>query len=62
MDAGILSSVITVLFFLLFIGIVWWAYHKDNRSKFESAANLPFEEEDDSQGAGSANSHVRRNQ
>ncbi|TCJ16293.1 cbb3-type cytochrome c oxidase subunit 3 [Parasulfuritortus cantonensis] len=47
MDSGIIGSVVTVVFFLLFVGIVWWAYHKDNRQKFEDAANLPFEEGDD---------------
>ena len=47
MDAGILSSIITVLFFLLFIAIVWWVYHKENRHKHEEAANLPFEEGDE---------------
>jgi len=47
MDAGTLGSLITVLFFLLFIGIVWWAYHKDNRKKYEDAARLPFEEGDE---------------
>jgi cytochrome c oxidase cbb3-type subunit 4 len=50
MDAGLIGSVVTVLFFLLFIGIVWWAYHKENRGKFEEAAKLPFEEEDDGAG------------
>jgi cytochrome c oxidase cbb3-type subunit 4 len=50
MDAGILGSIVTVLFFVIFIGIVWWAYHKDNRKKYENAANLPFEEEDDGLG------------
>ncbi|HRH82107.1 MAG TPA: CcoQ/FixQ family Cbb3-type cytochrome c oxidase assembly chaperone [Thiobacillaceae bacterium] len=50
MDAGTLSSIVTVLFFVLFIGIVWWAFHKDNRNKFKNAANLPFEEEDDGHG------------
>lgn len=46
MDAGLIGSVVTVLFFLLFIGIVWWAFHKENRKKFDEAANLPFEEDD----------------
>lgn len=50
MDAGLIGSVVTVVFFLLFIGIVWWAYHRDNRGKFDEAANLPFEEEDDELG------------
>lgn len=47
MDSGLIGASVTVLFFLLFIAIVWWAYHKDNREKYEDAANLPFEEGDD---------------
>jgi len=47
MDAGTLSSVVTVLFFVLFIGIVWWAFHKSNKQKYEDAAQLPFQEDHD---------------
>jgi cytochrome c oxidase cbb3-type subunit 4 len=47
MDAGFLGSIVTVLFFLIFIGIVWWVYHKENKHKHEEAANLPFEEGDE---------------
>ena len=50
MDAGLYASIVTVLFFVLFIGIVWWAYHRDNKKKYDEAANLPFEEEDDGAG------------
>jgi cytochrome c oxidase cbb3-type subunit 4 len=45
MDAGFIGSVMTVLFFLIFVAIVWWAYHKGNKQKFEDAANLPFRED-----------------
>ena len=45
MDAGLIGSIVTVIFFLLFVGIVWWAYHKDNRAKYDAAARLPFEED-----------------
>lgn len=50
MNAGLVGTIVTVLFFLLFIGIVWWIYHKENKHKHEEAANLPFEEEDDGLG------------
>jgi cytochrome c oxidase cbb3-type subunit IV len=59
MDAGLLGSIVTVVFFVLFIGIVWWAYHKDNRSKFDQAANLPFEEDSDAVQSG-APDHTAR--
>ncbi|HNA82169.1 MAG TPA: cbb3-type cytochrome c oxidase subunit 3 [Thiobacillaceae bacterium] len=44
MDAGFFGSVMTVLSFVIFVAIVWWAYHKGNKQKFEDAANLPFRE------------------
>lgn len=47
MYAGIIGSAVTVLFFVIFVAIVWWAYHKDNRQKYEDAAKLPFVGEDD---------------
>ena len=45
MDAGTLGSVMTVVSFLLFVVILWWAFHRGNKSKFEDAANLPFRED-----------------
>jgi cytochrome c oxidase cbb3-type subunit 4 len=45
MDAGTLGSVVTVLFFVLFIAILWWAFRRKNKQKFEDAANLPFQED-----------------
>lgn len=61
MDAGLIGSVITVLFFLVFIGIVWWAYHRDNRKRFDDAAQLPFQEDDDA-GRRSSEDYPRRTQ
>lgn len=45
MDAGVLGSVVTVVFFILFVLILWWAFHGGNRKKFEDAGNLPFQED-----------------
>lgn len=45
MDAGLYGSIVTVLFLLLFIAIVWWAFHRDNKKKFDDAARLPFQED-----------------
>ncbi len=50
MDAGIIGSAVTVLFFLLFIGIAWWAFHRENKQKYEDAAQLPFQEDADEAG------------
>lgn len=46
MDA---RNLITVLSFLSFIGIVWWAYSARRRGEFEEAAKLPFADEEDIQ-------------
>jgi cytochrome c oxidase cbb3-type subunit 4 len=47
MDLNDLRSVITVLLFLVFIGIVAWAWSRRNRAAFDEAARLPFQEEAD---------------
>jgi cytochrome c oxidase cbb3-type subunit IV len=44
-------SVMTVLSFVTFIGIVWWAYSARRGADFEAAANLPFADEMDIQAA-----------
>ena len=55
MDAGLFGAIATVLFFVLFIGIIWWAFHRENKQKFEDAAQLPFQEDaDGGHGAGKA--------
>ena len=38
-------SLVTVLLFLLFLGIVAWAYSSRNRSAFDEAAALPFRDD-----------------
>jgi cytochrome c oxidase cbb3-type subunit 4 len=37
-----LSSIFTVVSFVLFIGIVWWAWSGRRRVAFAEAANAPF--------------------
>jgi len=44
MDINDLRSLLTVLAFAAFIGIVWWAYAPSRRARFERDALLPFEE------------------
>ena len=36
------SSVMTVVSFLTFLGIIAWSYSGKRRNDFEDAANLPF--------------------
>jgi len=47
MDSGTVSGIVTVIFIVVFIGIVWWAYSKGNKQRFDDAGKLPFNEEDD---------------
>ena len=52
MDINTLRSVITVVAFVAFIGIVLWAYSGRSKAAFDQAARLPFDEEDDGIGYG----------
>jgi cytochrome c oxidase cbb3-type subunit 4 len=45
-----LSSVMTVVSFITFIGIVMWAYSRKRRPSFDEAANAPFALPDDAVG------------
>ena len=45
MDINDLRSLFTVLSFLAFVGIVWWAYSSRQQS-YEAAARIPLEEDD----------------
>lgn len=43
MDLNDLRSMVTVLSLLVFLAIVFWAYSRGNRARFDEAARLPFE-------------------
>lgn len=45
MDLNFLRSIVTVIAFVLFIGILIWAYLPSRKSQFDEAANLPFRSE-----------------
>ncbi len=45
MDSVIIGIIVTVIFFITFIGIFFWAWSDRRKKDFESAANLPFEED-----------------
>ncbi len=45
MDVNLMRSVITAVLFVLFIGIVWWAWGKGRRADFEAAARLPLDDD-----------------
>ncbi|PHR66946.1 cbb3-type cytochrome c oxidase subunit 3 [Pseudidiomarina marina] len=48
MDYITWRSFYTVLVFVLFIGVVWWAYSKGQKKNFDEAANSIFDEDEKS--------------
>ena len=46
MDLNDIRSWMTVFQMAVFIGIVWWAYSKGNKKRFEEDAKIPFDEDD----------------
>jgi cytochrome c oxidase cbb3-type subunit IV len=45
MNINDLRSLVTVLSFVLFLGILAWAISKRNKARFEAAARLPLLED-----------------
>ena len=39
-------AVMTVVMFVVFLGIVFWAYSKKRKRAFDEAARLPFDKDD----------------
>ena len=46
MNFGLIHSVWTVLMFVLFIGIIVWAWSAKRKRRFDEAARLPLEDDD----------------
>ncbi|HUL94942.1 MAG TPA: CcoQ/FixQ family Cbb3-type cytochrome c oxidase assembly chaperone [Usitatibacter sp.] len=44
LDMNTVRIVVTVVSFVTFLGIVWYALSGRNKEHFEQAARLPFEE------------------
>ncbi|WP_026374927.1 cbb3-type cytochrome oxidase subunit 3 [Aestuariibacter salexigens] len=49
MDQGIIGSIFTVAVFVFFLGIVWWAFSKNNKEKFDEASKVLFDEQEKAQ-------------
>ncbi len=47
MDQGIIGSIFTVIVFIAFVGVVYWTFSSRNKTKFEEAANLVFDDDKD---------------
>ncbi len=46
MDLNVLRIAVTVVSFVVFIGIVVWAWSRRNKAAFDEAAHLPFVDEE----------------
>jgi cytochrome c oxidase cbb3-type subunit 4 len=46
MDMVVIRSVMTLVAFLTFIGIIAWAWSGQRKADFDEAARLPFDNED----------------
>ncbi|HHX35008.1 MAG TPA: cbb3-type cytochrome c oxidase subunit 3 [Gammaproteobacteria bacterium] len=46
MDIGTLRGLGTILIFVAFTGLVFWAYNSKRKSSFDEAAQLPFADEE----------------
>lgn len=45
MDINTLRGLSTILIMIAFAGVCWWAFGRKRKSRFEEAANLPFDDE-----------------
>lgn len=45
MDINDMRSAVTVLSLLSFVGIVFWAWSKRNKERFDEAAQLPLQDD-----------------
>ncbi|WP_026052683.1 CcoQ/FixQ family Cbb3-type cytochrome c oxidase assembly chaperone [Gayadomonas joobiniege] len=46
MDYGTYRGIYTIIMLLVFAGIIWWAYSKHSKKRFDKAANSIFEEDE----------------
>ncbi len=45
MDVNMLRALLTAACFLVFLGIVFWAYSGSRRERFEDAARVPMQDD-----------------
>ncbi|EGU47990.1 cytochrome c oxidase, subunit CcoQ [Vibrio ichthyoenteri ATCC 700023] len=46
MEIGTIHSIWTIVLFVSFLGVVWWAFGKNRKARFEEDANLVFADEE----------------
>jgi len=47
---SLFHSIWTAALFVIFIGIVIWAWSRRQKGRFDDAANIPFKDEDEHRG------------
>ena len=47
MDYSVIQSIWTLVVLVLFVGIVVWAWSGKRKQRFDEAANIPFDEDDE---------------
>jgi cytochrome c oxidase cbb3-type subunit 4 len=55
----LLHSIMTLITFITFVGIVAWAWSRNRKSEFDDAANAPFALPDDAGGPDSTATAAR---
>lgn len=58
MNFTLLSSIFTVFSLLVFLGILYWAYSKENRASFDAMALMPFADDEDGLNTPEINMHA----
>ncbi|MGL4192896.1 cbb3-type cytochrome oxidase subunit 3 [Vibrio misgurnus] len=46
MDITTLHTIWTVVLLICFVGVIWWAYGRQRKARFDEAANLIFDDEE----------------
>lgn len=54
MDYQTLRGVISAILLVMFLAVIWWAYDKRQKGRFEQAANSIFDDERPVQGQASS--------
>lgn len=63
MDSStLLHSIVTLITFITFVGIVFWAWSRKRKKAFDEAANAPFALPDDAEGPQASADSARRGQ
>lgn len=52
MDFSIMSGIITIISLLIFVGIIYWAYARQNKERFEAIGKSLLEIDKDKQTTG----------